>query len=196
VATDLNLHVVAWTGHAYLIGSDNGLLFTSPNGVRWRRVRSPAFHSIRDFAIGGGTTVAAGAGTVMRLARNGRWTLEEIGLGRFQTSVAYGGGRFVIVGHNGEVLVSTDGGRTWTAATMPAEINLDRIVYADGRFIAAGEGLEVTSRDGLTWSSRRLPTSRSIRSIAVVGSRLIAVGDLDTILRSVDGGRRWRAAAA
>ena len=44
---------------------------------------------------------------------------------RFQTSVAYGGGRFVIVGHNGEALVSTDAGQTWVAGKSDVEVNLD-----------------------------------------------------------------------
>jgi photosystem II stability/assembly factor-like uncharacterized protein len=71
----------------------------------------------------------------------------------------------VIVGHNGEALASTDGGRTWTAGVTGAEYNLDRVVYADGRFIATGEGVTVVSTDGLHWRLARLPTARSIRTV-------------------------------
>ncbi len=63
----------------------------------------------------GTTTVAAGAGTIARRAANGTWMLEPVGFGRFQTSIAAGADRFVIVGHNGEALVSTNSGRSWGA---------------------------------------------------------------------------------
>jgi photosystem II stability/assembly factor-like uncharacterized protein len=102
----------------------------------------------------------------------------------------------VIVGHNGEALVSTDDGRSWTAGTTGSEINLDRVVYASGRFIATGEGEALSSPDGLSWSTLALPTRRSIRSIATNGTALVAVGDGDTILRSANGGRNWRRTAA
>jgi photosystem II stability/assembly factor-like uncharacterized protein len=193
IATRLNLHAVTWTGRQYLIGGDRGKLFSSTNGVRWRAVPFLGFHSIRDFATDGTTTVAAGAGTIARRTVNGTWTLESVGFGRFQTSIAAGAGRFVIVGHNGEALVSTDGGRTWDAGTTGATINLDRVVYADGRFIATGEGQALLSADGLTWRALVLPTARSIRSITVNGPLLVAVGDGGVILRSTDGGRRWSA---
>jgi photosystem II stability/assembly factor-like uncharacterized protein len=191
VATTLDLHAVTWTGREYLIGGDRGRLFASRDGIRWHRVSFLGFHSIRDFATAGAITVAAGAGTIARRATDGSWTLEPTGFGRFQTSIAAGAGRFVIVGHNGEALVSTDTGRSWSAGSTGVGINLDRVVYAAGRFIATGEGQALTSEDGLTWQQVRLPSARSIRSIAVDGPLLVAVGDGDTIIRSSDGGRRW-----
>jgi hypothetical protein len=191
VATQLNLHAVTWTGREYMVGGDRGRLFSSRDGVRWRGVAFPGFHSIRDFATADGVTVAAGAGTVARRGAGGGWSLESIGLGRFQTSIAAGAGRFVIVGHNGEALVSSDGGLTWSAGSTGAEINLDRVVYAAGRFIATGEGEALTSGDGLRWSALPLPTPRSIRSVSAAGAALAAVGDGGVVLRSSDGGRHW-----
>lgn len=195
VATRLNLHAATWSGREYLVGGDRGRLFASRDAVHWRRVPFLGFHSIRDFATDGANTVAAGAGTIARRGAGGAWTLESLGFGRFQTSVAAGAGRFVIVGHNGAVFVSTDGGRTWIAGNIGVEINLDRVVYAGGGFLATGEGEALISRDGLTWHSLALPTARSIRSISVKGSVLVAVGDGGVILRSVDGGRRWSSVA-
>jgi photosystem II stability/assembly factor-like uncharacterized protein len=188
----LNLHAVSWTGRDYVIGGDRGRLFASGDGIRWHRIRFLGFHSVRDFATSGATTVIAGAGTIARHVAGGPWTLEPIGFGRFQTSVAAGAGRFVVVGHNGEALVSTDAGQTWTPGTTGAEVNLDRVVFARGRFIATGEGVALSSPDGLTWTRLALPTPRSIRSIAVTGARLVAVGDGGVVLRSIDGGTRWR----
>ena len=191
----LNLHAVAWDGHGYLAGGDRGRLFASVNGRRWRRVPFTAFHSIRDFATEGDVTVVAGAGTIGRHRAGGPWTLEPVGFGKFQTSVTAGGDRFVIVGHNGTASVSTDSGRTWTAGRTGVEVNLDRVVFAGGWFVATGEGRALRSRDGLAWRPLALPAARSIRSIAVDGPLLVAVGDGGVVLRSDDGGRRWRVVA-
>ncbi len=137
-------------------------------------------------------TVVAGAGTIGRHRAGGPWTLEPVGFGKFQTSVAAGRGRFVIVGHNGGASVLTDGGLTWTAGRTGVEVNLDRVVFADGWFVATGQGRALRSRDGLTWRPVALPVRRSVRSVAVDGERLVAVGDGGVILRSDDGGRAWR----
>ncbi len=192
VGTSLNLHAVAWTGHQYVVGGDRGVLFASLTGTRWRRLPFAAFHSLRGFATSGGVTVVAGAGTVGRHAPGEGWQFESVGLGRFQTAVAAGGGRFVIVGHNGEALVSTDGGRSWMAANTGIDVNLDRVSYDGRRFIATGEGTEIVSADGLSWAPLTLPTKFSIRSIGLNRGVAIAVGDGGVILRSVDGGLRWR----
>jgi photosystem II stability/assembly factor-like uncharacterized protein len=192
VATRLNLRAAGWTGRNYLVGGDNGRLFSSRDGVRWRLVPFPGPFSIRDFATAGTTSIAAGAGLIARRAGSGAWQLSSSGFERFQTSVAAGGGRFVVVGHNGEALVSTDGGRTWTGGNTGVEINLDRVVYTGERFLATGQGSSLISADGLTWSPLRIPTRRSIRSIAFRGSLTVAVGDIGVILRSTDSGQGWR----
>jgi photosystem II stability/assembly factor-like uncharacterized protein len=191
VATSLDLRAATWTGRQYLVGGDNGRLFSSRDGARWRLVPFP-YYSIRDFATAGRTSIAAGAGLIARRSGSGAWQFESAGFERFQTSVAAGAGRFVVVGHNGESFVSTDGGRTWTAGNTGVEINLDRVVYTGGRFLATGQGSALSSTDGMTWSPLRVPTSRSIRSIAFRGPLTVAVGDVGVILRSSDSGQVWR----
>ena len=120
VPARLNLHAVAWTGSEYLAGGDRGELLSSAQGARWARVPFPGFHSVRSFATDGTSVIAVGAGTIARRSSpKTRWQLKSTGFGRFQTSVAFGSGRFVVVGHNSESLVSTDRGRSWMR--RPAE---------------------------------------------------------------------------
>lgn len=184
VPTGLNLHGVTWTGSEYLVGGDRGVVLASADGVRWRRVRSQAFHSVRAFATDGRAVVAVGAGTIMRRpTRGAAWQFESAGLQRFQTGVAYGGGRFVVVGHNGEALASTDGGRTWQAGTSGVEVNLDAVIWTGRRFVASGEGIAITSTDGLRWSPLRVATTRSIRSWTRAGGVIVGVGDGGTTVR-------------
>src|SRR5664279_5511557 len=104
-------------------------MLSSPDARRWRRVRFPGFHSIRGFATDRTTVIAVGAGTIARQSDpSASWQLETIGLGKFQTGVAFGDGRFVVVGHNGGVLLSTDHGASWSSVASGVTQNLDAVV--------------------------------------------------------------------
>lgn len=176
--TQLNLHTVFWTGEEYLAGGDIGRVLSSTNGRDWQRVDFPGYHSVRGFATDGANVVAAGAGTIARRAPGAtEWELESIGFARFQTSIAYGGGRFVIVGHNGEALVSTDGGESWTAGASGVEVNLDAVTWTGDHFLATGEGTAIVSDDGLSWQQIALPTGRSVRALVPHRRIVVGVGD-------------------
>jgi hypothetical protein len=179
VPAKLNLHAVSWTGHGYLAGGDRGELLWSRDGSRWRRQSFPGFHSIRGFATDGSSVVAAGAGTVAtRPSTGGEWTLEPVGLGHFQTAVTYGDGRYVVVGHNGEVLESTDGASTWTPQASGVTQNLDAVIWTGKRFVATGEGVAIASADGSRWRPLHAPSSRSIRALTNWRGSVVGVGDL------------------
>ena len=182
--TELDLRTVFWTGERYLAGGDVGRVLSSTNGKDWQRVDFPGFHSVRGFATDGRSVIAAGAGTVARLAPGAsEWDLEPVGFARFQTGIAYGGGRFVIVGHNGEVLVSADAGQSWTQEPAGVEVNLDAVTWTGSRFIATGEGIAIASDDGVGWSPVSLPTGRSVRALVPYGDVVVGVGDAGTKVR-------------
>jgi photosystem II stability/assembly factor-like uncharacterized protein len=182
--TQLDLRTVFWTGERYLAGGDIGRVLSSANGRRWQQVDFPGFHSVRGFATDGSTVIAAGAGTVATLAPEAsEWDLEQIGFARFQTAIAYGAGRFVIVGHNGEVLVSTDAGQSWTQGPAGVEVNLDAVTWTGSRFIATGEGIAIVSADGLAWTPLTVPTHRSVRALVPYGDVVVGVGDGNTRIR-------------
>jgi hypothetical protein len=184
VPATLNLHAVTWTGHEYLAGGDRGLLLASADGTHWRHRPFPGFHSIRGFATDGRSVVVAGAGTVaVRSSARAPWTLETVGLGHFQTGVAYGGGSYVIVGHNGEVLVSTDGGASWQPAVSGVPQNLDAIVWTGSRFVATGDGVAIASATGMQWAPLGATPRHSIRALTIWGRSVVGVGDLDSHLR-------------
>jgi hypothetical protein len=125
--------------------------------------------------------IAAGAGTVARQASpTAAWQLETVGLGRFQTGGAYGDGRFVVVGHNGGVLLSTDHGASWSSVASGVTQNLDAVVWTGRRFLATGEGVAIASTDGGDWQPLTLPTRHSLRALVPTGQVVAAVGDLGT----------------
>lgn len=179
VPARLNLHAVAWTGAEYLAGGDRGELISSADGRRWKRVRFPGFHSVRSFATHGLSVIAVGAGTIARRGSpTGSWDLESTGLGRFQTGVADGSGRFVVVGHNGELIVSSDDGRSWTPAPSGVTQNLDAVTWTGKRFLAVGEGVAIASADGLSWKPVANAVRHSLRALVASGQQTLAVGDL------------------
>lgn len=180
VPARLNLHAVGWTGAEYLAGGDRGELVSSADGRRWTRVRFPGFHSVRSFATHGSSVIAVGAGTIARRSSPGPWQLESTGLGRFQTGVAYGSGRFVVVGHNGELIVSANDGRSWTPSPSGVTQNLDAVAWTGHRFLAVGEGVAIASADAQTWKPITIAARHSLRALVVSGRHTIAVGDLNT----------------
>lgn len=176
-ATSLNLHAITWTGREYLAGGDLGTMLASREGRRWTVVNFPGYHAVRAFASRGGMIVAAGSGTVALRSPGGHWSLQSIGFQHFWTGVAYGAGRFVIVGHNGTALVSSDGGASWTSVTTGIAVNLDAVAWTGTEFLATGAGTAVASADGATWSPVRIVTRRSVRALVPDGRSVIGVGD-------------------
>lgn len=187
VPARLNLHAVAWAGSQYLAGGDRGELLSSADGARWARVRFPGFHSVRSFATDGTSVIAVGAGTIARRGSPGApWQLQSTGFGRFQTSVAYGDGRFVVVGHNGESLLSTDHGRSWLPTPSGVTQNLNAVAWTGRHFLAVGEGVTIVSSDGRSWREVRISARHSLRALVPWSRLAVAVGDLNT--RMVLGG--------
>jgi hypothetical protein len=73
--------------------------------------------------------------------------------------VAYGNGKFIVVGGSGAMAQSTDG-ITWTAITSPTGLtgaSIDSISFINGYFVAGGMGGQNAgnisySTDGITWT--------------------------------------------
>ncbi|MEO6996394.1 MAG: immunoglobulin domain-containing protein [Lacunisphaera sp.] len=92
-------------------------------------------------------------------------------------SVAFGAGRYVFVGDNGNVSSSSDG-LTWSAGTSGTSNSLQAVIFAFNRFVAVGGGgTLVTSTDGLTWSVQNTSTTIDFVSVTANSDRIV-VGTL------------------
>ncbi len=114
-------------------------------------------------------------------------------------AVALLGSGGAIAGQRGSVLMTSDGGTTWTAAHAPLGApDLHGIaIPASGKLVAVGDGA-IWRRDG-SWSAANMPTGFAavLRSVAFADANNgWAVGDGATILRTTDGGEHWSAQAA
>lgn len=125
-------------------------------------------------------------------------------LGDLRDIATSNGTRWVAVGKkvgNIAIAYSTNGGSTWTSASVPTTAGeLTGVVYDSGasRWAAVGRtnngaALLLTSADGNSWSSVSVPTpSASLNDVATNGSgHLLAVGDTGSLLISSDGGVSW-----
>ncbi len=91
-------------------------------------------------------------------------TLESL------NGIVFGGGQFVAVGSNGEVLTSNEG-TNWTHQVSGASDHLVGIAYGNSRFVAISRGLALASSDARTWKTTFL--SDTPDADAIYGLNLI-----------------------
>ena len=114
--------------------------------------------------MGGGGLLAGAAlllwlAVAMSLARAAGGAFEPEAVVRrvdrlSMTALALAGERIVAAGERGRILVSADGGGTWTVAATPTHHTLTSLHFADARNgLATGhQGVLLRSRDGgVTW---------------------------------------------
>lgn len=176
------------------IAAGSGSLLTSADGLTWtRRTAIPAMYPAM-MAVAGSTYVAAGfvstsqaTGTIM--ASNDGLTWRNVTLPSPQpelVGVAFGAGRFVVVGKAGALLHSIDGS-TWSTITPVTTRNLRDLQFANGLFVATGEdGTILTSPDGLAWNNRSIATGATISWATFHRGRWIA-GNGANLWTSPDG---------
>jgi photosystem II stability/assembly factor-like uncharacterized protein len=105
----------------------------------------------------------------------------------------------IVVGYAGKVVLTTDGGATWSqrpSGTGRALFAVDFVDTADG-WIAGEQGLMLHTVDGgATWRRQRTATEASLFALDFVDRRHgWAVGDHATLLVTADGGAHWEVRA-
>ncbi|WP_237391563.1 X2-like carbohydrate binding domain-containing protein [Paenibacillus dendrobii] len=153
-------------------------------------------------ANGNDLTVAAGFNGVIVTSRDDTtWSASSSKLDdSFLTSVANGGGRFVVAGYKldetytnyvkGLIYTSTDG-QSFNAGTIGGYIN--GLTYGQGKFVAVGvdgnnNGYIGVSTDGVNFITKSLPAnSKELTSVAFGGGKFVAAGYGGMILTSSDG---------
>lgn len=113
--------------------------------------------------------------------------------------------RGLAVGHDSVILLTNDGGLTWSLVHNDPEFETPLLdvafVDADHAFAIGAYGLFMETRDGgNTWDTRAiLPEGgdRHLNAMATLGDgSLVIVGELGTVLRSADAGATWQPIAS
>jgi len=94
--------------------------------------------------------------------------------------ISVSSGKFVAVADStNKAACSSDGGATWTAATLPSSADWARLAYGNGKFVAVAYGTNkaaFSSDGGATWTAATLPNQgRGEYSLAYGGGKFVAV---------------------
>jgi hypothetical protein len=209
------------TGFFTAVGP-NAALYTSPDGVNWSRISLPLDFTADLYAVANYTaninltsnlgirTIAVGAGGASLYSTdNGvTWNVGRsynAGLPTFR-GITTSGSLFLAVGDSGAIETTSDG-ITWSSVLAAnSTVNLNGVVYANGRYVAVGDGgtLLISTDNGFTWVPQTLFGVGTLRAIAYGNNdnnlssggirqinTFVAVGDNGAAVVSNDGGLTW-----
>jgi hypothetical protein len=174
-------------GFGYSGTSSFSCTVTSTDGINWT---TQSFSSMgRRIAYGNNLwiTVRSMNGYILKSANNGTsWTPIQLGGTALDwNDVAYGEGRWVIVGKSGQTSTSTDGSG-WSTLAAGTD-DWQGVAYGNGSWVAVGvDGNIATSTDGLSWSVQRVGTD-DWNDVAYGNGLWVAVGRDVWLAISTDG---------
>lgn len=189
-----NFLTVAFEGGIFLASSDiSGRCYRSTDGVQWTAMNVPAGGSIRAFAYGNGRWVGVGDSGRVIDSTNGRdWQARRLTT-RVLRDLAFGGGRFFIVGSN--YRASSVDGVTWEERESIGN-RWNGVARSEARFVAVGSSAGFALSNGSIgdWTDLYLfhvdLSEPDFHAICRGPDRFIAVGEGGAIVTSGDG-LRW-----
>ncbi len=218
-----DLHGVAYGAGAYAavgergtiwskVTGTNGALYTYYNDVGGWDARGSgttndltgiAFGNRRFVAMGGAVEGSSPHALILTSSDTVTWATvfrqnaivdQATGAKAYPKSIAFGGGRFVILaqGEAGAALVSLDGTR-WETQFNPLLNGMKGIGFGNGRFIAVGERI-ATSEDGFNWTAdESAPATLKLYSATGANGTWVAVGEAPSFLITKTNGGSWQA---
>lgn len=184
-ASNVAVTGIAYSGTRYVAVAALGYRSYSDNLTAWTAA-GQAPSDARGVAFGSGTFVHTVASTaeVFTSTDGITWTSRTLP-GICGDSIAFGAGRFVIVGAAGAMYQSTNG-ISWTAITSGTTSGLGRVVFGGGAFFVSSNASSFFSRslDGITFESLT-DLGATARSMAPVSSTDILVGFDSAVSRRV-----------
>lgn len=146
-------------GYRGAIHSADGVTWSKPvavGGVSWRRIE---FAAGKFVAIGTPGRAGAAPGWRATSVDGAAWDVQSIADDGVPNALAYGGGRFVVVGDDGLCETSEDG-ETWRRSPLAGAGSLTDLVWTGGEFLATDGRAAFRSADGAEWtkSDARLPS--------------------------------------
>lgn len=97
-----------------------------------------------------------------------------------------------IVGNNGTMLKTTDGGNTWNPLNIGSSENLTSVCFLDSEigFVSGASFISKTDDGGITWETLNLDLT-SLSEIYFIDSSIGFIGTDNAIYRTIDGGDNW-----
>ncbi|RTZ64124.1 MAG: hypothetical protein DSZ35_10635 [Verrucomicrobia bacterium] len=137
-----NFRALAASGQLIVAGGDDGTLYTSTDGRKWRRRTFKYSNHIHALIWTGNYFVAVGEGGLVATSTNGSsWTKRQSRTNRDLNALAYVNKRLWTVGDDGVVLLSYNEGVSWLAASAGTDKNLNAVTGTASEVIVAGENV-------------------------------------------------------
>jgi hypothetical protein len=127
-------------------------------------------------------------GTIMTSSDGTVWTKRDSKTSLNLNGIAYGNNLIVAVGDSCWILSSSDG-ITWTNLeyNLYPKNTLYSITYGNGKFVAVGFDMILTSTDGVNWTRITLGTPGTFSSVIFSNDLFVAAGENGIILTLSDG---------
>ncbi len=184
-----NLNCMTHAAGLFVAVGDNATILTSPDGVIWTARSSPRYADLWDVAYGNGIFMAVGSNDTVLTSPDGvSWTDHTLPAAIFVNSfvnfhgIAFGGGKFAIVGGDGltpvDTIISTADGVTYGGGGVNNPNGYWwRIAYGNGKFVASGDGgATATSSNGTFFTTQGTGTIVNLNGIAFGNGTFTAVG--------------------
>lgn len=140
------------------------------------------------------------AGFILAASSHGalNWTVHPITpAGTNETAllydVAFGNGKFLAVERSGQTYSAPGSDPyAWTSAAKISDVDLETIIFAGGRFAAAGSDMKtakavfLSSADGTNWTRQTFERPGRWRGVAYGNGQFVLAGD-DIVARSANG---------
>ncbi|MFQ3599254.1 MAG: YCF48-related protein [Chloroherpetonaceae bacterium] len=187
-------------GYTVWAAGNGGRVFRSVDGgATWAQfiLGSNTLRAV--YALGGTVWVAGDSGKAYRTTTFGE-TWETFSLAspttRFTALQFLNSQIGLLVGSNGTILKTTDGGLTWDSKTPASLENFNALSFRDSQvgFVVGKNGkVQRTTDGGETWTevSNRAWEGKDIFSVSAKGNLVYIAGEDGLAFKSTDGGNTW-----
>jgi len=132
--------------------------------------------------------------SIVRTSDGLTWTTLQSGVPSFNGVFAIDENTATVVGDQGLIFRTTDGGDDWVVQTSGTTRRLKAVAFADaniGTAVGAAGTILRTTAGGATWTDQSFATG-DLTSISLVDANIATiVGQAGLILRTTDGGSSW-----
>ncbi len=185
----------------YAVG-DSGYIMRSINrGSTWTKQTTNTTKNLNGVYFESFVAIYAvgDSGTILKSPSANQWQPRSVGAAyqsnNFQ-AVYFQSDTGIVVGENGAILVSRNGGGTWFPESSGVSVTLRAVFYNRGynkAWVAGDNGVILMSEDGFkTWTPQPSGTTNSLRTIVFADQlKGWAAGANGTILHTTDGGDSW-----
>ncbi|NLG16290.1 MAG: hypothetical protein GX556_03035 [Fibrobacter sp.] len=186
---------IAYGNGQFVVAADGGVIFTSSDGIDWKRKNLCTLYNFHSIVYEAGQFVAVGdSGTIFTSRDALSWYSRNSGTRKCLNAVSFGNNRFVAAGEDGTICVSQDA-VSWKLNQQSAGDDFRDLTFGSGTFAAISyPGSIFTSIDGIDWvriehDSTDNSHPRYLYYIFYAQNTFMASGNV--FLTSTDG-KKWR----